>query len=138
MKDKNVFIDTNILAYAIMDDKSPKHSNARTFLENIDNRTFISSQVLNELYSVLLRHGFEDRDIQTQCRKIARSMNVTSIDFYIIEKAWTIKNKYGFSIWDSLIIAAALEASCLILYSEDMQHEQVIEEKISILNPFKI
>lgn len=41
------------------------------------------------------------------------------------------------TIYDSLIIATALEASCTTLYSEDMQHGQLIENKLLIINPFK-
>lgn len=44
---------------------------------------------------------------------------------------------YRYSYYDSLIIAAALEQSCTILYSEDMQNEQIIEHHTLILNPFK-
>ena len=45
-------------------------------------------------------------------------------------------NLSHFSYWDSLIIAAALEAGCTTLYSEDLQHKQVIEGVLTILNPF--
>ncbi len=41
-----------------------------------------------------------------------------------------------FSNWDSLIIAAALQANCYTLYSEDMQHEQIIDDTLTIVNPF--
>ena len=44
--------------------------------------------------------------------------------------------KYNYSFYDSLIIAAAIESGCSILYSEDMQHNQLIEEKLKIVNPF--
>jgi predicted nucleic acid-binding protein len=39
-------------------------------------------------------------------------------------------------LWDSLIIATSLQRNCSILYSEDMQHNQVIEDKLRIVNPF--
>jgi predicted nucleic acid-binding protein len=44
--------------------------------------------------------------------------------------------KYGFSNWDSLILAAALEHSCTCLYSEDLHHGQIIEGCLTIINPF--
>ena len=53
-----------------------------------------------------------------------------------IKKAIEIANKYGFSFYDSLIINAAIESGCKMLYSEDMQHGQVIEKKLTIINPF--
>jgi predicted nucleic acid-binding protein len=42
------------------------------------------------------------------------------------------------SYWDSLIISSALESGCKILYTEDMHHNQIIEGKLKIINPFKI
>lgn len=53
-----------------------------------------------------------------------------------IHIALEIAGKYGFSWYDSLIVAAALKAECDILYSEDMHHSQVIEGKLSVINPF--
>ena len=46
--------------------------------------------------------------------------------------------KYHFSIWDALVISSALQGECSILYSEDMQHNQIIKNSLTILNPFKI
>jgi predicted nucleic acid-binding protein len=47
-----------------------------------------------------------------------------------------LKEKYHYSWWDSLVLASALENGCQIVYSEDMQHEQVIEDSLKIINPF--
>lgn len=51
-------------------------------------------------------------------------------------KALKIKEKYKLQYYDSLILATALENGCTLLYSEDMQHEQIIENQIKIVNPF--
>lgn len=51
-------------------------------------------------------------------------------------KALRIKEKYKYQYYDSLIIATALERGCSALYSEDMQHNQNIESKLIIKNPF--
>lgn len=59
---------------------------------------------------------------------------ITKID---IKLAMNIKKRYKFSYWDSLIIASALENNCAILYSEDMQHGQIIEDRLTIVNPFR-
>lgn len=53
-----------------------------------------------------------------------------------LRHSFAISIKYGFSHWDSLIVAAALEAECTTLYSEDMQHGRVIEGRLTIINPF--
>ena len=49
-----------------------------------------------------------------------------------------IKKRYKFSCWDSLIITSALENNCSILYSEDMQHSQVIENNLEVINSFEM
>jgi predicted nucleic acid-binding protein len=51
------------------------------------------------------------------------------------EKALEIAEQYGYTIYDSLVIAAALQARCTTLYSEDMHSGQKIEG-MTILNPF--
>lgn len=49
----------------------------------------------------------------------------------------TIAHKYGYNFYDALVVAAALEASCTTLYPEDLQDGQVINQQLTIRNPFK-
>ena len=53
-----------------------------------------------------------------------------------ISEAVKIADRYSYSFYDSLIIAAAIESGCSILYSEDMQTNQVIAEALTIRSPF--
>lgn len=53
-----------------------------------------------------------------------------------IEHALHLAQAYRYSYYDSLILAASLEKTCHVLYSEDMQHQQVIEQQLTIVNPF--
>ncbi len=48
-----------------------------------------------------------------------------------------LRNRYSFSYWDSLIVAAALNGNCSTIYTEDMQHGQIIENTLTIINPFQ-
>jgi predicted nucleic acid-binding protein len=48
-----------------------------------------------------------------------------------------IAEKYGYGIYDALVAAAALEAGCETLYSEDLQDGQVINRRLTIRNPFR-
>ncbi len=137
MKDKIVFIDTNIFAYAIIDDESEKHYKALSFLENLDSKIYISPQIVNELYNVLQKHKYNDKKIQSQIKKIINTVSIKNMTLKTIEKSWFIKNKYKFSIWDSSVIASALESSSSVLYSEDMQDNQIIEKSLKIINPLK-
>lgn len=61
---------------------------------------------------------------------------VTIISIVTIRLAHKLKLKYYFSYWDSLVLATALQNHCDIIYSEDMQHQQIIDNKLTIVNPF--
>ena len=61
---------------------------------------------------------------------------VELITLATVHVALEIRERYGFSWYDSLIVAAALESGCELLYSEDMQHGQVIEGRLRVINPF--
>ena len=52
------------------------------------------------------------------------------------ERGLNIAQKHGYNIYDALVVSAALEAGCAILYSEDLQDGQTIEGRLSIRNPF--
>ncbi len=60
---------------------------------------------------------------------------VVDIDASKVLQAIELNIRYGYSYWDSLIIATALQRDCDILYSEDMQHDQLVESKLRIINP---
>ena len=68
--------------------------------------------------------------------EITTAFSVIEIDTANVLKALDINNKTGYSYWDSLVFATALLNDCRFLYSEDMQHNQIIENKTRIINPF--
>ncbi len=138
-KDKNVFIDTNILVYSILKDKNHKEKTDKAvfLLKNIENKNvFVSTQVLNELYSSLLKHKFVDKNIQEKLNFVAQEMIVSPITLETVKNAWNLRNKYNYSYWDCLILASALENECTILYSEDMHNSHDVENSLKITNPF--
>lgn len=53
-----------------------------------------------------------------------------------VREAMKLAVRYQLSHWDALIVAAAIQASCDLLYSEAMQHEQVFDDRVSVKNPF--
>ncbi|MFM6846199.1 MAG: PIN domain-containing protein, partial [Dolichospermum sp.] len=61
---------------------------------------------------------------------------IQSINITEVIQALEINAKYNYSYWDSLIIATALLSECSIIYSEDMHHNQLIENTVRIINPF--
>jgi len=60
------------------------------------------------------------------------------IDKPTLDQTLKISAQYGFSFWNSMIVSSALINHCSILYSEDLQHNQIIENRLQIINPFKI
>jgi predicted nucleic acid-binding protein len=130
------FIDTNILVYSSLKDELAKHDETVSFLSSLKGSTiFVSTQVLSELYVALLKHGVDETSIVKILTQVADSFNVSSITLDTVVSAWKIKKKYQFSYWDSLIIASALAAGCSRIYTEDMQHGQLIGKKLKIINP---
>jgi predicted nucleic acid-binding protein len=137
MKD-NIFIDTNVLVYAKLEDEENKRKRdtAISLIRQIKDPPIVSVQVLNEFSSILIKHHISNLTIQQAIREIIDDSIVISIDIDLIWKAWSVREKYLFSYWDSLVIAAALTSGCKILYSEDLQHNQLIENQVRIINPF--
>lgn len=132
MSDK-VFLDTNILLYLLSADpiKAGKAEDV------IASGGIISVQVLNEFASVAskkLQMPFEEiQEILTQIRTICAVEPIT-IDTH--DCGIQLAMQYRLSIYDAMIVAAALLANCTTLYSEDMQHGQVIDNQLIIRNPF--
>ena len=143
MKDK-VFIDTNIFVYAFLDtnesSQHAKHLTAVEFLKQFDtdSQVIISTQDLSEYYSALLKNKISHEDIQESAKQLVRSIEVVPVTKKIVIDSYSIRNRYRYSYWDTLIITSALQSNCTIVYNEDMQHSQKIENQLSIINPFTI
>ncbi|MCW5909538.1 MAG: PIN domain-containing protein [Cyclobacteriaceae bacterium] len=131
----NVFIDTNLLVYSYSYAEPEKQRIAQQLISG--DTSFISTQVLQELANTLtkkFKFTFADaiKAINESRDNSILHINTEST----IVQACKVAERYGFSFYDSLIISAALECECVILYSEDMNNSQVIEKKLKIVNPF--
>jgi predicted nucleic acid-binding protein len=137
---EKVFIDSNIFIYAYTDDDEQKHSIARDLLRNsvLNNEIILSVQILNEFYSVMTKYKYPHNEIKSCLNEIMEQVKVMPIELETIKQCLFIKEKYCYSWWDSLVLVSALENDCAILYSEDLQHEQIIENKLRITNPFAL
>ncbi len=134
MNDK-IFLDTNILVYSYSNTEIQKQTIARKLIT--EQNTFISTQVLQELTNIVtkkFKYNYTDATnvINETCQnnKLFVNTNVT------ILKACNVAERYQFSFYDSLIIAAAIECGCTILYTEDLNHQQIIFDLLTIINPF--
>ena len=135
---EKVFIDSNIFIYAYTSDDERKHSIAHHLLRHnvFNNEIIISVQILTEFYSVMARYKYPHNEIKSCLNEIIEQVQVMPLELETIKQCLYIKEKYGSSWWDSLVLASALENNCVILYSEDMQSNQVIENTLRIINPF--
>jgi len=131
------FFDTNVLVYLYSNDEPEKQGSALKQIEATESR-WISTQVLSELSNTLFKKFKLDYPtIANVLKEIQASFQIMTVKPNAIEHALTLAQTYGYSYYDSLILAAALIQSCPVLYSEDMQHGQLIEQQTLILNPFK-
>lgn len=129
------FLDTNIIVYAHSDVEPDKQRTAQMIIA--EKLTVISTQVLQETSNTFVKkfkHLWPD--VSKVVREAASNNIVHTNTANTVLYACNIADKYRFSFYDSLIIAAALECDCEILYSEDMQHDQIIDNRLKIVNPF--
>lgn len=133
MKIDKPFFDTNVLLYLLSEDNR-KADRAEAIIAMGGT---ISVQVLNEFASVASRKlkmsYAEIREALSTVRAVCKTQAVT-IDTH--ERGLEIAERFGFSLYDSMIVSAALQSNCTILYSEDMQHGQEIDSQLTIINPF--
>ena len=135
MTDPKCFFDTNLLVYLYSND--PKSAIVETLVRSHFDRIWLSIQVLNELYSVLTRKGLKTKEeAQVIINDLMENCRIYCLDKQCIKRGIEINIQHKFSYWDSLILASALEAGCNLLYSEDLHHNQHIENSLTILNPF--
>ena len=133
MHDK-VFIDTNIILYAISTQDADKRSIATPII--LGDAT-ISAQVINEVSVNLIKKlKFNENMIQKFVDSSYHRYNVVELTRNVFIRASELREKYNFSYYDSIIVSAAIIANCNILYSEDMQHELIVENRLQIINPF--
>jgi predicted nucleic acid-binding protein len=131
-----VFMDTNLWVYLFSEETIKKESISQLVTKNFGNIR-LSTQVLGELFHVLTKKKIVP--IEEAIRIVYRILDdfpVSAIHKGIVKYALELKLKYRFSYWDSLIITSALDTGCDILYTEDMQHNQLIEGELKIINPF--
>ncbi len=133
----NVFFDTNVLVYLYSIDEPEKQQAALKQIAVSENR-WISTQVLSELSNTLRKKfNLEYSVIVNVINEIQESFQVVTVLPSTIEHALHLAQTYRYSYYDSLILAASLEKTCRFLYSEDMQHQQIIDQQLTIVNPFE-
>jgi predicted nucleic acid-binding protein len=133
MNDADSFFDTSTLLYLLSND-AQKADRVEGLLSA---RGVISVQVLNEFAAVAVRKlkmpFHEIREILDTIKAVCR-VDAVTLDTH--ERGLAVFERYGFSLYDSILVAAALIAGSRILYSEDLQHGQLIDSQLRVTNPF--
>ena len=132
------FVDTNIIIYAHLTNERKKHEIASALLKDkmVDSSIWISTQILSEFYSAMSKNMIAHNKIMEFMTPLIRNMNIIAVSLETVENALFIKDKYQFSYWDSLMLSAAIESNSDKVYSEDLQHGQIVESRLTIVNPF--
>ena len=129
-----IALDTNILIY-LYDDLDERKRNISESL--ILDRPIIGSQVISEFLNVTKRLlKLPKNELMDKANKLLSICEIVSMNQMTITKAKDLIIKYDFQLFDSLIVASALQANCTILYSEDLHHNLLVENQLRIINPF--
>lgn len=134
------FFDTNILVYQFDDRDLAKQKTAADLIrEGLRFRSaVISYQVVQEFYNTMFRRFpsvFTPEDSEQFLSKVLRRFTTVNSSAELFGQALRLHNRYKLSWYDSLIVAAAIEAKCDVLYTEDLQHGQRFGDLV-VTNPF--
>jgi predicted nucleic acid-binding protein len=128
------FLDSNVVLYAASGDAAK----AARAIELLERGAILSVQVLTETAHVL-RRKFACNWHQTHAfLETVRALTTvvpTSLNAHL--RGLALAQRHGFSVWDAMIVATALDAGCDRLWSEDMQHGLMVDGQLAIINPFR-
>ncbi len=134
------FIDTTILIYTFDAANPDKRATARKMVEEAlsSGNGVISYQVVQEFLNVATRKfavPMKHDDAKVYLKRVLEPLCDVYASADLYEHALDISQRWQYSFYDSLVIAGALQADCVRLYSEDLQHAQKIHQ-LEIVNPF--
>ena len=136
-----VFLDTNVFVYAFLSGEPLKQAKAVQLIEASlgSGQGCVSYQVIQEFANVA-RKKFAVPMAVADCKAFIdaamQPMNHVASSTELVYSALDLQDELRYSFYDSLVIAAALQAGATILYSEDLQHWQQVRGLLRIVNPF--
>jgi predicted nucleic acid-binding protein len=129
----NRFFDTNLLLYLF----SSSPEKADTVETLLSEGGTISVQVLNEFAAVARRKlQMTFAEISEIADTLTQTLKVVPLTLEIHRRGLQLAERYGYSVYDAMILAAALESGCKQLLTEDLKHQQRVESILDIINPF--
>ena len=138
VEEGKVFFDSNILIYSVDERDSLKQKIAIDLINKAMQNKIgaISTQSLQEFFSVTTKKLNVSKEVAKEYLDFfVDNFPVTQVTLSNIYKAIDISIQTQFSFWDSLIVSAAHSSGCVIVYSEDMNHNQLVNG-VKIINPF--
>jgi predicted nucleic acid-binding protein len=132
-----VFVDTNVLIYAVDLADPRKQRLAKKWLDELWQGKMgrLSFQVLQEFYVKVSQKGLTTVDeARAQIRDLATWHPVT-VDGDLLRRSWEIQDRYRISFWDALMVAAAKISACRYLLTEDLQDGQNLDG-VQVVSPF--
>ena len=133
----SAFFDTNVLVYLVDSGDPSKRAIATELVASHlrDRSLVISTQVLQELYATLLGRRFlEPEDAAEMIATLAQERVIPSTGEFVV-RAVVLARRYELSLWDALVVRAAIEAQCGVLFTEDLQDGMRFGE-LRVVNPF--
>ena len=128
------FVDTNVLLYLLSDDTA-KADRAEALLAG---RVVIGVQVLNEFANVARRKiGLDWNEVAQTLVDLRRFTDVRPLTIDTHDRGLALAQRYQLSVYDAMIAAAAIEAGCAVLLSEEFQTGQVLDGRLTVRNPFQ-
>lgn len=138
MNDK-FFFDTNILVYANDSSEKEKQNIARDLIKDSLQKQngVISVQVLSEFWVTVTRKIKTPLSIEIAEKEIElfQLMEIVGLDYHLFKEAIRFQRLIHISYWDSLILAASHSSGCKKIYTEDLNHGQIISN-MELCNPF--
>jgi predicted nucleic acid-binding protein len=135
------FVDSNVLVYARDATERGKQKRAELWIETLwlAGAGRLSFQVLIESYAALTRSQMQHMEIAAARTYISnfRRWRPIMVDARLCQQAWKVQDRYDFSWWDCLIVAAAQVTACRYLLTEDLQHAQDLDGVV-VINPFEV
>lgn len=133
------FFDTHVLVYLFDADSSDKRKKARALFQKHAEAgdILLSTQVLQEFYVAVTRKLARPLDAAAAAQAVSSlaELPLVQIDSELIVAAIHRSRIGQLSFWDALIVQAAIEGHASTLYSEDMQHGQMLDT-LRVVNPF--
>jgi predicted nucleic acid-binding protein len=127
------FFDTNLLLYLF----SSSPEKADTVETLLSEGGTISVQVLNEFAAVARRKlQMTFAELSETVDTLTQTLKVVPLTLDVHRRGLQLAERYGYSVYDAMILAAALESGCKQLLTEDLQHQQRVESMLDIINPF--